>query len=161
MRGLVLAAAMLFATSASGTRATTAGEASGPAGELAISLSRDVLAMRPILVVTITNHSERPICIRKEMLENPNSEEIGLMVRNARARTVSLRWREGFIIPSIAGLVRVAPGDTARGQYYLDWRLRLREGGRFPRGMTARVSYEYDHCGDSAPMRSTSAWQPL
>lgn len=161
MRRRLAVAALLSATCASGACATAVGDEISPTGELAISLSRSVLERRPILVVTITNRSASPICIQAEVLKNPNSEEMHLIVRNVRGRTVRLRWREGFIIPSIPGLVRLRPGEATRGQYYLDWRLGLREGGRFPRGMSAHVTYEYTHCDESAPLRAPSAWQPL
>lgn len=158
----LLAAVLLSAGYAITACATAAVDQPASIGELAISLSRGVSDTRPILVVTITNGSASRICIRRELLENSYSEQIGLSLRDSMGRAVRIYETEGFILPSIPGLVRLEPGGTARGQYYLDSRLTRSGSGRhLPRGMSARVSYEYDHCDDSAPLRATSAWQPI
>lgn len=133
-----------------------------PVNEVAISLTREISDSRPMLVATITNLSDDAICIRTELLQNPYSEEIGLRLRDSRRRAIRLREAEGFITPPLPGFVRVDPERQVRARYYLDARLRLRNGrAQLPRGMTAQVSYEYNRCDDSPPMRSTSAWQPL
>jgi hypothetical protein len=129
---------------------------------VAISLTREVSDRRPMLVATITNRSGDAICIRTELMQNPYSEEIGLRLRDSRRREIRLRLSEGFPTPPLRGLVRVDPEGQVRARYYLDSRLRLRrEGAPLPRGMSAQVSYEYNHCGDTVPLRATSTWQPI
>lgn len=130
--------------------------------EVTISLAREVSDSRPMLVATITNHSSDAICIRTELLQNPYSEEIGLRLRDSRRREIRLREAEGFITPPLPGLLRVDQKGQVRARYYLDSRLRLRNGrAQLPRGMTVQVSFQYNHCGDSPRLRATSAWQPI
>jgi hypothetical protein len=131
------------------------------AGDLAISLHRDVSGVRPILVVTITNRSDKPVCLRAEVLQNPYSYEMNLGLRDRGRRPVRY-YEPGFLTPPIRGNVRLEPGETGRGQYFLDARFRLRAAGNpFPSGLSARAAFAYDYCEDSAPLRATSAWQPL
>jgi len=115
MRRRLAVAALLSATCASGACATAVGDEISPTGELAISLSRSVLERRPILVVTITNRSASPICIQAEVLKNPNSEEMHLIVRNVRGRTVRLRWREALSYPPYRGSFASAPERLPEG----------------------------------------------
>jgi hypothetical protein len=141
--------------------ATTDVAAPASAADLAISLRRDVSDARPVVVVTITNRSDKPVCLRAEILQNPYSYEMDLRLRDRGRRRV--RFHEpGYIPPRIRGNVRLEPGETGRGQYFLDSRFRLRAAGNpFPSGLSARAAFLYDYCDDSAPLRATSAWQPL
>jgi hypothetical protein len=135
--------------------------ASPPAGDLAISLHRDVSGVRPVLVVTITNRSDKPVCLRAEVLQNPYSYEMNLRLRDRSRRPV--RYREsGFVPPPIRGHVRLDPGATGRGEYFLDSRFRLRAAGNpFPSGMSAQAAFPYDYCDGSTSLRAASTWQPL
>jgi hypothetical protein len=148
----------IFVSSACATQ----GFALPNADKVAISLTREISDGRPMLVATITNRSDEAICFRTELLQNPYSEETGLRVRDSRQREIRLREAEGFITPPLPGLVRVDREGQVRARYYLDSRLRLRNGrAQLPRGMTVQVSLQYNHCGNSPRLRATSAWEPI
>jgi hypothetical protein len=134
-------------------------------GELAISLSRDVSrevsGTWPILVVSITNRSQHQICIQRDTLQNPDSYGMELHLYDARGRAVR-PGPEGFIPPPLEGIVRLEPGGSTRGQYYLNGRFRLRGAGTpFPRGMSAQVSFAYGYCGHDWELRATSTRQAI
>jgi hypothetical protein len=131
------------------------------AADLAISLHREVSGGHPVAVVTITNRSDKPVCLRAEILQNPDSYEMDLRLRDRGRRPV--RFHEpGYVLPPIRGNVRLEPGQTARGQYFLDSRFRLRRAGNpFPPGMSAQAAFQYDYCDDTSSLRATSAWQSI
>jgi hypothetical protein len=131
------------------------------ASDLAVSLRRDVSGDRPILVVTITTRSDNPVCVRAEVLQNPYSYEMSLGLRTRYRHPVGYH-ESGFVPPRIPGNVRLEPGATGRGEYYLDSRFRLpRTGTPFPEGMSAQAAFSYDYCDDSLSLRATSAWTEL
>lgn len=135
---------------------------SAPADELAISLSRDVDDGRPILVVTITNRSATQICLGAEVLRNSETWALDVELRDSRRRAIRRRTETGFLLPPLSGVVSIDPADSESVHYYLDFRFRLPSIRQWPRQrLSARVSFAYNHCGDSAPLRATSAWQPI
>lgn len=128
-------------------------------GGLAISLGRDVSDNRPVLVVTIANRSQSQLCIRRDTVQNSDTHQMGVYLYDARGRAV--REGAGYVPPPMEGLVRLEPGEVARGQYYLDLHFRLGTDGRpFPPGMSARVSIPYSHCDDVWAL-ATSTRQPI
>jgi hypothetical protein len=130
-------------------------------GDLTILLHRDASGAHPILVVTITNRSDKPVCLPAEVLQNPDSYEMDLRLRDRGRRPVRSH-EPGFLIPPIRGSVRLEPGQTARGQYFLDSRFRLRAAGNpFPSGMSAQAAFPYDYCDDTSSLRAASAWQSI
>jgi hypothetical protein len=134
----------------------------GADADLAISLSRDASSGRPALVVTLTNRSQRQICIRADVLRNPNSGDLDLSMRDATGRAVRYRQNPGFIPPPLMETVRVDPGGTTHAQAYLDDRFELGPGGMpFPQGMSAQASIPYGYCEETFSLRATSAWQPI
>jgi hypothetical protein len=157
MRAKLLA--LVLSCAASSSPAT---QRSVPADELDISLSRDVDDGRPILVVTIMNRSTKQICLEADALRNPETWAVDVELRDARRRTVRPRTVTGFLIPPLSGAVSINPGNSERANYYLDVRFRLLRTGTWPRQrFSARISLNYRHCDDSAPLRATSAWQPI
>lgn len=157
MRSLLLAAALLSAGCA-----TPEVEQPGSVGELEISFSRDVSGARPVLVATITNRSANQICIGTEMLQHPDTWAVNFRFRDSRGRAVGGGPGRGLPAPSLPGLVRLDPGGSTQGRYYVDWRLRLRRAGvPVPRGLSAQISLPYGHCDDIWSLRATSAWQPF
>lgn len=133
--------------------------------DLAISLSRDVAAGRPVLAMTVVNRSERTICLRAELLGNPGTGEIApIRLRDARGRPIrASRDPEGYIPRPIPGVVRLDPGDVTRAHYYIDWRFDWPGGmGRpLPPAMSAQVTFRYGYCEDTRALRATSTWQPI
>lgn len=157
MRAYLLVTALICAANPSSMAARSV-----PPDELAISLSRDVDDGRPILVVTITNLSARHMCLGAEVLRNPETWALDVELRDSRRRAIRRRSETGFLLPPLSGVVSIDPANSERAHYYLDFRFRLPSIRAWPRQrLSARVSFAYDHCGDSAPRRATSPWQPI
>lgn len=156
MRSLLLAAAILSAC------ATPEVEQPASVAELDISFSRDISGARPMLVATITNRSSNQICIGAEMLQNPGTWEVNFRFRDARGRRVGGGPGRGLPADSLPGMIRLDPGGSTQGRYYVDWRLRLRRAGApVPQGLSAQISFPYGHCDDIWSLRATSAWLPF
>lgn len=129
--------------------------------ELAVTLSRGVVENRPVIVVSISNRSSIPACIRAETLQNPYSYEMELWLRDSRSRPFGYH-QEGFIPPTIPGTVRVDPGSTAQGRYFLDSRFkRIGPERPLPSALFAKASFRYSHCDNVWSMRATTHWQPI
>lgn len=136
-------------------------DATSGSDDVAISVSRDTEASRPTLIVTITNRSERTLCISADTIRDPYSQEMDLMLRDRMGRDVR-RYRSGFLPPPSGALVRLEPGDHVRGSYYLDSRFRLRGGwpAATP-GMTIQANFRYGYCDDATSRWARSDWQPI
>lgn len=129
--------------------------------DVEISLSRGGAGLRPSVIVAITNRSRSPICIPNEAMQNPESGELHVSLRDSLGRAVTYR-PSGFIPPPIEGARRVEPGETVRARPFIDSRFLLENDGvPFPEGMSAQVYFPYDHCDDSWSSQATSTWQPI
>lgn len=129
--------------------------------EVAISLGRETAEAGPILVMTVTNRATSPICIRTELLQNPETFDLGLSLRDLRGRTAR-NWEPDLLLPPLTEPVRINPGASVQGRYHLAARVRLKDGGRpFPRGMSAQVFFRYDHCDGTLSLRAASEWQAI
>lgn len=126
-----------------------------------ISLSHGIMDARAALLVAITNRSRNPICIRTEVLRNPESGEMHIRLHDSLGNALSYR-RAGFIDPPIDGATRVEPGETVHLHDFVDWRFALpHDGIPFPEGMSAQVSFHYGYCDDVWSLQATSTWQPI
>jgi hypothetical protein len=128
---------------------------------LEISLSRGIVDARPVVRVAITNQSQFPLCIRTEALQNPESGEMQVSMRDPFGN--ALRYRHGgFIDPPMRGTTRVRPGETIRVYDFLSSRFLLPNNGvPFPEGMTAQVSFHYGYCDDVWSLDASSTWQAI
>jgi hypothetical protein len=128
---------------------------------LDISLNRASPTL-PILVMTITNRSGSPICIQRDLLENPNTYYLELHLYDAVGGAVS-QWEEGgYVPPPLEGVVRLGLGEVARARYNLDTRFRLAAGDTpLADGMSAQVSFAYGYCGHDWELRATSTRQAI
>jgi hypothetical protein len=128
--------------------------------ELEVAFHRAVIERHPVLVVTVTNRSIAPICIKAEALR-PHAFEMHLRLRDAWGRRVGYT-ESGFLPSPLEGLVKVDPGAQV-GSYYGFWRFKL--GGRKPsppRGSRVLASFRYGHCHDGAwSAQLTTEWQPI
>jgi hypothetical protein len=155
---------------------TAATPAASQSRDLAIALSRTVADGRPALAMTVRNVSAREICLNAELMGNPYTGEIApIGMRDPRGRPIPLSPDLGGTPPiPIPGVVRIAPGAQARAFYYIGRRFAWPRGSNtpLPRGLSARVSIHYGHCGDdprcdtgycdeAISLRSTSGWQPI
>lgn len=132
-----------------------------PRHNLAIQLRRDIAAPRATLVVTITNNMEKSICIRSDALQNPYSYEMNLKLRYPNGSMIKYN-DPGYIEPPVDGTIRVEPGSSVHGRYYLYPRFKLPgQGHPFPRGLSARASFPYQDCNDSTSLRAASEWQRI
>jgi hypothetical protein len=129
--------------------------------EITISLSRAGANNKPNLVVRIANNSFDHICIWRDAIQNPYSYEMDLKMRDARKRAVEYN-EPGYIDEPLEGVVRLEPGGTAEGRFYIHPRFKLRNPGKtFPHGMSVRASFSYHRCNDRKEFRATSSWQPI
>jgi hypothetical protein len=128
--------------------------------DLAVSLTRARADDRPVILVTMTNHSQADICIRAELLRDPYSYEMELRLRDANGRAVK-RYPPGFLSPPIMEAVRIAPGHSVQGKFYLDARFKKEGGKQLPRQISAQASFRYDRCDASQSQRAISAWQQI
>lgn len=130
-------------------------------GNLSISLVRETMDARPVLAVTITNVSGNPICMLADALQNPNSGEMHLRLRDSRGRPLAF-YPRGFVPPPLEGVVRIDQHASVTGRYYLDTRFRRINSDRpFPAGLSARASFLYDYCDNTWTLRAMSAWQAI
>ena len=137
------------------------GRAGGAGGDLQISLSRSTANERPILVALVTNQSSRPVCVRRDAIENPDSGEMHIELRDARGRRFRFR-RGGLPPPPLEGATRIEPGASVRGYYRLDSRFRRIGGHRpFPQGVSAEASFRYNLCDGTSSFEARTAWQPI
>lgn len=156
--------------------ATVREEQPSPLNDLEIALGAGWAEDRPTLVVTITNRSNAPICISADVLRNPESHELDLRLRDARGNRVSAYRVSGYIEPPLREIVRVEPGMSSRGQYYLDSRFgRIGRRLRLPNGWRAQALFQFGNCQpreaycdgriglcpDAWSARAVSTWQPL
>jgi hypothetical protein len=103
---------------------------------------------RPAMVVTLTNRSRTPICVRGDAVENPYSYEMELRLRDAHGRKVGLH-PSGFIPPPLQTLIQLAPGKSAQGHYWLDTRFKgIGEGDWVPSAWRARAAVRFGTCAD-------------
>lgn len=134
---------------------------SGGMGDLDLVLSRDA-ADRATLLVTVTNRSANPVCIRAEALQNPHSGEMHLRLRDANGRPLEYYKHTGIIPPPLTGVVRLAPGSTVRGRFRLDTRFRrIAAEQRLPLGWSAQAAFRYGHCDDVWSLQASSTWQRI
>lgn len=131
------------------------------AENLGIVITRASLEHQSTLAVTITNHSANDVCIRAELLQNPYTYEMDLNLRKPSGAAVK-RYKPGFLPPPNMTPVRIEPGRSVQGQYYLDARFKLKTRGRqFPQGMNAKASFRYDSCDGSQSREAMSDWQRI
>lgn len=128
---------------------------------LRLLLNRDFEDGRPMVRVTVTNLTTRPICIRADALQNPYSHEMDLRMRDAQGRIV--RYRDpGFIPPPLTGVVRVEPHASSSGRTYLDARFNLAQGwSPFPAGLRLQAAVRFGYCDDTTSFWARSTWQPI
>lgn len=152
----------------------TASQASPSAAPL-VRLTSGWIEDRPALVVSITNRSNAPMCIRAEALRNPWSNEIHLRLRDARGRQVGLYRAHGSSEPQLDETVRLEPGMATQGQLYLERFKRVGQGRPLPTGWRVQAQVPYGDCQpreaycdgrvglcpDDWSARATSSWQPL
>lgn len=137
------------------------GRAGGTVGGPTVSLAYVKVEGRPSLAVTIINRTDADVCIRAELLRNPYSYAMDLRLRNGRGTEVK-REKPGFLPPPIMDPVRIAPGKSVRGEYFLDARFKLRKGEKqILKGMSAQAAFRYDGCDASQSLRAVSAWQRI
>jgi hypothetical protein len=129
--------------------------------DLEISLRADIAKDRPILVVTITNHSPNAVCIRTEALQNPHSFEMELTLRDSRGRAFRFRDWTGRPPSALRGHVRPEPATSTPGQYYLDSRFQGFDNVPIPRGVSARAAFRYGYCDDDWSLQTRSEWQGI
>jgi hypothetical protein len=130
-------------------------------GDVAVVITRANLERQPALAVTITNRSPNDLCVRAELLQNPYTYEMDLNLRKADGRVVK-RHQPGFLPPPNMTPVRIEPGRSVRGQYYVDARFKLKGKGRqFLQGMSAEASFRYDSCDASQSREAASGWQRI
>lgn len=134
----------------------------GAAAEgVTISLARITAEARPVLIVTMKNTSQAEVCVRTELLQNPYSYAMDLRLRDRRGREVK-REKPGFLSPPLLEPVRIAPGRSVQGRFYLDARFKLKGGGKqLGLGMSAQAAFRYDACDGSQSQRAVSAWQRI
>lgn len=130
------------------------------ADDLAISLTRTTLEARPAVVVKITNRSAATTCVRGELLRNPHSYEMDLRLRDRKGRAFRPE-QPGFLPPPIMDPVRIAPGASVEGQFFLDSRFKFRGSRKLTGGLSAQAAFRYDLCDASQSRRAVSAWQRI
>jgi hypothetical protein len=129
--------------------------------DFVLALTRTSNEGRPVLVVTMTNRSQADVCIRAELLKNPNTYEMDIRLRDGNGSSVKFK-DVGFLREPIMDPVRITPGLSVQGHYYLDARFNLPgDGKRLPNGASARVALHYDGCDGSLSQQATSAWQRI
>jgi hypothetical protein len=105
--------------------------------------------------------AKRPICIRSEILRNPYAQEMELWLRDGKGHKLAF-LDPGFIPPPLEGVVRVEPGQSESGHYFVRGRFKLPDGGMsIPTGATARVTFRYGYCDDSMALRAKTPWQRI
>lgn len=162
MRTLVLLSLLTFGGCAGGITGIVpvipqnTGEA-----DVAFHLTSGTSHLEPVLRVILENRTGTALCVRAEALRNPRTQEMMLYLRDARGREV--RWRDpGFIPAPIEGTVRIEPGRTAAGEYYLRARfLRLGNAPAIPSGWSARAAVRYGECDDASAHWAMSGWQGI
>jgi hypothetical protein len=103
---------------------------------------------KQLLVVRIENRSQYPICLSRDVIENPYSTEIQIHYRDARRRDRTYN-PDGYILEPLPGSVRIEPGASVEGRHTLEGGYRgLREGEPFPRDWQAQIGFEYGYCSD-------------
>jgi len=128
-------------------------------GDLALTISRTTFEDRAALVVLMTNQSQAEVCVRAELLQNPYTYEIDLNLRRADGRAVK-QHQPGFLPPPNVAPIRVAPGRSVQGRYYIDSRFKLKDAAKNLReGMSAKASFRYDACDGSQSRQAVSTWQ--
>ena len=158
------------------TACATPGDVRSPSFRaLAIALSPGWIEERPALVVSVTNRSDAAICIRADAIRNPGSYEMDIRLRDARGRRVRLYPARGYFEPPLDEIIRVEPGTSLEGQYYLDRFEPIGARRPLPRGWQAQARVKYGNCQpreaycdgriglcpDAWSSRATSRWQPL
>lgn len=128
---------------------------------LAFHLTPGISQSGPILRVTVENRTGDTLCVRAEALRNPLTQEMMLYLRDMRGR--ELQWRDpGFIPPPIEGVVRIGPGNTATGEYYLRGRFVQRHGSdEIRQGWSARAAVRYGQCDNATSHWAMSSWQRI
>lgn len=152
--------AILIVSSCTAPRAEPLAERPIAAEDLAISLRRDTLEGRPILVVELTNRSHDPLCIHADALQNPYSGYMQLRLRDSRGRRIGYQ-PPGLIEPPIEGVIRVEPGGVERRPYFLGRFILRNNGVPFPQGLSAQASVRYGICNDIWAREAISEWQPI
>jgi hypothetical protein len=138
--------------------------------EFAFAISQGRADGSPVLLVTITNRSQRPVCIAAEALQNPFTYEMDVEARDLRGRHLTYS-NPGYILEPLRGVVRLNPGTSSRGYYHLS-RFRAVTDRRLPRGTSVRVAFRYGDCSRSSACRwddctdiwsrqAQSAWVPI
>lgn len=128
---------------------------------LMVSLAQGTSEARPVLMVTITNTSQSDVCVRAELMQNPYSYAMDLRLRDSKDREIK-QEKPGFLSPPIMDPVRIAPGHSVSGRYYLDARFKLKLRAKsFLEGMSAKAAFRYDDCDGSQSQRIVSDWQRI
>jgi hypothetical protein len=132
-----------------------------PQPDVDISFTRSVERDRPMLLVTISNRSVRPICVQRELLQHRYTYAMDLRMRDGKGHELS-RYDPGFLPPPLAGTIMIRPGESESGSYYLDARFKLPENGKIvPKGATVRASFRYGLCEEVSSVTVTSSWLPI
>jgi hypothetical protein len=156
MRSILLLSIFTIAACAS-----PAGRANPNVDPLSVRLAYSNVEGHPALLVTMSNRTATEVCIRAELLRNPYTYAMDLRLRDSRGREVK-REEPGFLPPPIMEPVRIAPGASVRGQYYLDARFKLkRSAEQSQTGMSAQAAFRYDACDGSQSLKIMSSWQRI
>jgi hypothetical protein len=130
-------------------------------GDVTVSLARTTAEARPVLIVTMNNSSQAEVCVRAELLQNPYSYAMDLRLRDSRGREVK-REKPGYLSPPILEAVRIAPGQSVQGRFYLDARFKLKgDAGQLLPDMSVQATFRYDACDGSQSQQAVSAWQRI
>ena len=129
--------------------------------DLGIVLSLAVSNSAPVLIATVVNRGETPVCIATEALQNRYTLEMNLKLRDSSGAPLK-HERPGFIPPPLQGTVRLEPGASTTGEYYIRARFNLRGTKSLKPGTaSARAAFQYDHCDGSRTLPADSGWQRI
>lgn len=133
--------------------------------DLEILLNRGVAADRPVLLFTVTNKSKEPMCIRSDVLQNPETHEMDVKLRDTHGRVFNQATKGYIPEPRVTGIISIEPDGSAQGSYYLDWKSEEAVAEGLSRdGWSAQLAFDYGSCSNftkDGPRRATSSWQPI
>jgi hypothetical protein len=128
---------------------------------VAVSIARGFHEGRPAISVTIANNSQRPICIPVDTIENPDSYEMYIELRDPEGRAIA-HVPSGVIVPPEPGITQIEPGESVQGSYNVVGRFKLPKGKKgLAAGTRARVTFDYANCIVLNRLTMQSGWQAI
>lgn len=116
-----------------------------------------------VVQVSIENNGAEVICLTRDSIQNPNSFEMQIYVRDKSHRILD-QYDFGFVVPPLEGEIRLEVGQSIEAKYNLDTRVAPALDNSFFRKngpLELLTIFDTRLCSDRTYESSTSGWVPV